>query len=310
MPLVAPRKSRTPDFCSLPSQRVQKYVSLATLLLTLSYLLKSAYDAPLLPHRSCSCSRLPDMSTVLAGAPGDCCRKTVQHTGTATGTVEAIAGVETYIARPPNAQDNTKIIFFFADVFGPLYINSKLLMDYWASNGYLVLGLDYFEGDSMILHHGQEGFDFTAWRIPKEKRAAELVPRWIDAVKQQFGGPETKYNAAGFCFGAPYAMDLVATDWFSAGAWAHPAFLNEDHFKNVKRPIMMACAEIDHTFSLEARRRAEDILVEAKAPYFIQVFGQVSHGFALRGDPNIPAQKWAKEECARAILNWFDHHGN
>ena len=48
--------------------------------------------------------------------------------------------------------------------------------------------------------------------------------------------------------------------------------------------------EIDHTFPLEARRKAEDILVENKATYFIQVFGSVQHGFALRADPSIPVQ--------------------
>ncbi len=47
-------------------------------------------------------------------------------------------------------------------------------------------------------------------------------------------------------------------------------------------------AEIDHTFPVESRRRAEDILVEGKKTYFIQVFGSVAHGFALRGDPKVP----------------------
>lgn len=83
--------------------------------------------------------------------------------------------------------------------------------------------------------------------------------------------------------------------------------------------------EIDHTFPAESRRRAEDLLVEQKATYFIQVFGSVKHGFALRGDPKVPVEskhpyrwrrivrtnspsiEWAKEESARGILNWFDH---
>ena len=52
----------------------------------------------------------------------------------------------------------------------------------------------------------------------------------------------------------------------------------------------MLLPEIDHTFPLEARRKAEDILVENKATYFIQVFGSVQHGFALRADPSIPVQ--------------------
>ena len=53
---------------------------------------------------------------------------------------------------------------------------------------------------------------------------------------------------------------------------------------------MRALTEDDFTFPVDARRRAEDILVEKKATYFIQVFGSVQHGFALRGDPNVAVQ--------------------
>jgi dienelactone hydrolase len=42
--------------------------------------------------------------------------------------------------------------------------------------------------------------------------------------------------------------------------------------------------ETDHTFDLEFRRRAEDILLATKATYHFQVFSGVSHGFASRGN--------------------------
>ena len=50
------------------------------------------------------------------------------------GTIEVVAGVETYVARPADG-GNSKIVLFFGDVYGPLYINSQLIMDYWADNG-------------------------------------------------------------------------------------------------------------------------------------------------------------------------------
>ncbi|KAH9923208.1 alpha/beta-hydrolase [Epithele typhae] len=236
------------------------------------------------------------MSAVLAGPPGECCRQTVHHVGEARGKVEIVAGVETYIARPADGS-NKKIVLFFADVYSPLYLNSQLIMDFWADQGYLVVGLDYFERDSMILHSGEEVFDFMKWVKPKQDRAQALIGPWVEAVRKDFG----------YCFGAPYVMEHLAQDWLVAGAFAHPAFLNEDHFRNIRKPLLMSCAEIDHTFGLEARRKAEDILVETRATYFIQVFGSVQHGFALRGDPKIPVQRWAKEESARSIVNWFEH---
>ena len=75
-------------------------------------------------------------SPVLAGPPGDCCVQGVKHTGVPVGRVETIAGVETYISDPPaKTAGPTKVILFFADVYGPLFNNARLLQDYSASNG-------------------------------------------------------------------------------------------------------------------------------------------------------------------------------
>ena len=77
------------------------------------------------------------MSTVLAGPPTECCLRTVHHTGEARGTIEEYAGVKTYVTRPPSG-DSSKVILYFSDLFGPMYINAQLCMDYWASNGELL----------------------------------------------------------------------------------------------------------------------------------------------------------------------------
>ncbi|KAI0756160.1 alpha/beta-hydrolase [Daedaleopsis nitida] len=247
------------------------------------------------------------MSAILAGPPGECCRQTVQHVGEPRGKIEKVAEVETYVARPASGS-NARIILFFADVYGPMYVNAQLLMDYWAENGYLVVGLDYFEGDSMIKHPNRDEFDYVAWRTGKQERAADLVPKWVEDVRTKYGSEYSEYFCVGYCFGAPYVMEHLATaDWVVAGAFGHPAFLSEAHFQNIKKPLLLSCSEIDHTFPLDKRRIAEDILVANKATYFIQVFGSVQHGFALRGDPNVPIQRWAKEESARSVMNWFDH---
>ena len=42
------------------------------------------------------------------------------------------------------------------------------------------------------------------------------------------------------------------------------------------------------SFPLEASRRAEDILVRSKPSYYIQVFSEVSHGFAVHRDSKVP----------------------
>ena len=86
--------------------------------------------------------------------------------------------------------------------------------------------------------------------------------------------------------------------------------------------------EDDHSFGPDARRRAVDILAEAKADYTMVLYGGISHGFATRADPSVPKQReyrlsshharlmgfgpsigWGKEQGAATALNWFDHHG-
>ncbi|KAI0652751.1 alpha/beta-hydrolase [Trametes meyenii] len=240
----------------------------------------------------------------LAGPLGACCFQTVQHVGDPRGTVEKIAGVDTYVARPSGGGAD-KVVLFHADIFGPLYVNSKLIMDFWADNGFLVLGVDYFEGDSYDFHMDEKGFDIGTWIKKHQERTAVLLPPWYKAVKEQYGS--AKFFTVGYCYGAPYVMDLVKGDWITAGAFAHPAFLSEDHFKDLKHPILLSCAEVDQTFPVASRRKAEDLLAEQKATYFVQVFGGVQHGFATRGDPKVPAERWAKEESARSIVNWFTH---
>ena len=110
----------------------------------------------------------------------------------------------------------------------------------------------------------------------------------------------------------------------SAGAFAHPAFLKEHHFENLKRecfeahlhiraaltcsiePLLLSCSADDVTFPKENRRRAIDLMDEREHRYQMQLFQGVAHGFALRGDMSDPWQKYCKEQSFEGIREWFD----
>ncbi|KAH9914905.1 alpha/beta-hydrolase [Epithele typhae] len=250
------------------------------------------------------------MAAPLTKPLGACCFRTIPHSGTARGTWETIAGVETYVARPSSAPD-AKVILHFSDAFGASAVNSQLAMDYWADAGFTVLGIEYFEGDTAGKHVGTPGWDGMAWATEKLRRAREVTPPWIDAVRARYGA-DVKYFAVGYCFGGSFIMDMVAQDWITAGAFAHPGFLDEDHFRNAKKPLLMSCPEDDFTFPLDLRRRAEDTLLArpaaSAAPYTIQVFSGASHGFATRADPAKRTEQWAKEEAARTVVSFFDFY--
>ncbi|KIJ09628.1 hypothetical protein PAXINDRAFT_172426 [Paxillus involutus ATCC 200175] len=236
------------------------------------------------------------MSTTLAGAPGACCFTGVQHSGTPVGRVEDLGGLSTYISEPPAAVvagTHKKVILFLADIYGPLFINNQLLQDYFASSGFVVLGPDYFFGDAVPNH--PPGRDRNAWLQSVQAPANEAFPKWLDAVKAIYGTENTKYCAVGYCFGAPFVMNLAGDGFIVA----------ESHFEKLDRPLLLSCSEEDFTFPLEARRRAEDIMVAKKSTYHFQVFSGVKHGFAVRGNPDIPQERWSKEESARGIKEWF-----
>ena len=52
----------------------------------------------------------------------------------------------------------------------------------------------------------------------------------------------------------------------------------------------MLCAEDDHSFGPDARRRAVDVLVEGKKDYTLVLYGGIAHGFTTRADPRVPKQ--------------------
>ncbi|KAH7906930.1 Alpha/Beta hydrolase protein [Hygrophoropsis aurantiaca] len=248
------------------------------------------------------------------------CFRTVQHSGTPVGERISIkisvdsteVAVPTYLSRPPGSTSATatrNVLLYFSDVFGPFYINSQLMQDYFAGQGLTVVGIDYFDGDPVGPHLAEPGFDRAVWRDKSVARAVQWAPRWVESVRAMFGSEDVSYHAVGYCFGAPYALDLAGTGWLASAAVAHPTNLQESHFQEAKAPLFFGCAETDHAFPASARRRAEDILVERHANYYFQTFSGVSHGFATRGDPGVGSERWAKEECARGMAGWFGRFG-
>ncbi|KAJ2912017.1 hypothetical protein MD484_g8400, partial [Candolleomyces efflorescens] len=254
-------------------------------------------------------------SPSLAGPLTKNCTQGWKHSGTATGKNVTIAGVSTYLAEPTHRSGTKKVILFYSDVFGSFFINNQLLQDYFASQGYYVLGLDYFFGDPIGLHVDQDlipfdpNFDLPAWLAKSRRQAAEAVPGWNEGVRKRYG-KNAKYTAVGYCFGALYSMQIGATDDVVAAAFAHPGDLTEAHFANLTKPLLMSCAEIDQTFPTPSRNRAVDVLTENNKTYHYQVFSGTQHGFATRSNPADPNSVWAMRESARSVAGWFDRFSN
>ncbi|KIK53712.1 hypothetical protein GYMLUDRAFT_178543 [Collybiopsis luxurians FD-317 M1] len=252
---------------------------------------------------------------ILAGSPGDCCFAAFKHEGTPVGSKISIADIPTYFVEPRKSNDNgcrqypeaERVLIFFADIWGPFYQSNMLLQDFFAQNGFTVPGIDYFLGDWVYMHEDGSGFNRVKWGQGKVKTANEVLPKWWEAVKVRFGDLlfVGLSSLSGYCFGAPYTMELSADPVVAAAAVAHPTYLNEDRFWKMSKPLMLSCAETDHTFPLPNRRIAQDILIECKIQYYFQIFSGVNYGFASRGDLSIPDACWAREQSVQGIKMWF-----
>jgi dienelactone hydrolase len=64
--------------------------------------------------------------------------------------------------------------------------------------------------------------------------------------------------------------------------------------------------ETDQIFPPEKRRQTEDILFTKDVPWQINLFSDVQHGFATRGDLKSERVTWAKEQAFLQAVHWFD----
>ncbi|KAK3675168.1 hypothetical protein LTR78_005102 [Recurvomyces mirabilis] len=263
----------------------------------------------------------------IAKRSGECCLAGTIHEGEPRGKTITIADLDTYIVEPAKGKDNGHIMLYYPDVYG-MFVNGYLIMDGFADAGFTVLGIDYFKGDGVQKHRkfrGDPDFDFQAWLDKHMEFSNPATPKWNAEVKAKYGGGNKKFACVGYCYGAPYVCDSLARDGVcTVGAFAHPAFLKESHFENISsafcldfrnlhssdghfvEPLFLSCAEIDHTFPNEYRNRAVDILQAGKKPFQVQLFQGVEHGFALRGDPNNPYERYVKEQSLKGIAEWCE----
>uniref|UniRef100_L7JHW0 Dienelactone hydrolase domain-containing protein n=1 Tax=Pyricularia oryzae (strain P131) TaxID=1143193 RepID=L7JHW0_PYRO1 len=218
------------------------------------------------------------MEKVLAKPTDLCCiQGGAIHTGEATGTVEQIEGVDTYIARPPPEKANGNVLLFFPDAFG-MHLKSFLMMDAFAQHGYLTLGVDYFLGDGVGKHSStplaDPTFDFKAWVDKHLGASEEVAKRWVQDVKAKYG---TDGNVKFACVGY---WQLSAEGICKVGAVAHPSFLNESDVFGVNEPFFLSVPSIDELFEPKERSRAIEILSGGGKQFNMQIFANVGHGFA------------------------------
>ncbi|KAF2667262.1 alpha/beta-hydrolase [Microthyrium microscopicum] len=226
---------------------------------------------------------------------------TVAHTGTPTGEEKVINGLNIYHAYAPSKSAEHAIIFL-TDIFGLALPANKLLADSYARAGYLVLMPDYFKGDPQP--QDRTGFNSTGWAARHPQAEIEqFVGQTVDYAKSL---GVKKLGAAGFCFGGPYVVRILAGKGVDVGLIAHPGKFSDEELNAIKGPLSVAAAETDQSLPPARRHEVESLLQKKNATYQINLYSGVSHGFAVRIDLNDPKQVFAKESAFYQAKFWFD----
>ncbi|KAJ5814687.1 hypothetical protein N7474_006464 [Penicillium riverlandense] len=240
--------------------------------------------------------------------PAACCATGFKHDGTPVGEVKNIDGVETYIVSPKDNKKPEKAVIFITDIFGLALTNAKLVADEFANNGYLTVIPDLFNGDPISPADMDSGkADIPNW-LPKHTTAQvdPIVQKSIKYVRETLGVKQV--GAVGYCFGGKYVCRFLKPGQIDVGYTAHPSFVTDEELAGIAGPLSIAAAEIDQIFTTELRHKSEDILIKGGRPWQLNLFGGVSHGFAVRGDPNDQKQKYAKEQAFCQAVGWFNQH--
>ncbi|CAG9955610.1 unnamed protein product [Clonostachys rosea f. rosea IK726] len=245
--------------------------------------------------------------------PSDCCATGFKHNGSPQGKTVKLAGKwDAYIATPaPGQQRNDTALLYLPDVLG-IWINSKLMADEFASNGYLCVIPDLFHGDAIKINDFEktdvkkwieQGTDGSQPHTPDTINP--IVSDAIQSLKKEYSAK--KIGVLGYCFGAKFAVGHFKND-IDACFLAHPSFVSDEELAAIQGPLSIAAADTDPIFPDELRHKSENILRGTGQPWQICLYSGVAHGFAVRGDLSKRAERFAKAQAFQQAIVWFNEH--
>ncbi|KAL1692439.1 dienelactone hydrolase [Schizophyllum commune] len=242
------------------------------------------------------------------------CAPGVRWEGTPEGKIEKINGVDAYVATPTQDYPKDKVLLLLTDIFGVPLVNTQLLADDYAANGFKTVIPDYLNGDPAPANAmaPNSGWNVQSW-IPSHgpEQTRPPLDKVIAGLKEQ---GVTTFGAVGYCLGGRYVFDLAFDGVIKAAAVAHPSLLKipEDieKYAQTNVPLLIESCETDMMFPPDLQAKTDAILGDRKfAPgYRRDYWPGCTHGFANRGDGSIPAVKAGKEGAFKAVVEWMATH--
>jgi dienelactone hydrolase len=228
--------------------------------------------------------------------------------------LEKIGGTDCYIAVPSIDYPKDAVILVLPDVFGIGLVNTKLMVDDFARNGFKTVAVDLFNGDPApvgVLTGDAPGFNLDEWL---KTHGPETARPGLDAVYNALVEQGiTRFAATGYCYGARPVFDLAFEGKIKTAAVSHPSLLtlpdDFEKYKSVsKAPLLINSCEVDSRFPIEAQAQADELMAGFAPGYKRTYWDGCSHGFATRSDLSDPKAKAGKEGAFEATVLWFFEH--
>eukprot|EP01099_Mayorella_cantabrigiensis_P000597 TRINITY_DN1265_c0_g3_i1.p1 TRINITY_DN1265_c0_g3~~TRINITY_DN1265_c0_g3_i1.p1 ORF type:complete len:241 (+),score=62.46 TRINITY_DN1265_c0_g3_i1:90-812(+) len=233
-----------------------------------------------------------------------CCIGTVQSEDALKGTVSKVDDLQIYVSRPEKTPEVAVICWH--DIYGFFIPNSRLQCDWLASLGYLAVMGDLYRGDAWTPSHdwavfGQWIGKFTQEQLNKDfDTIRAFVTKEFPTVK--------KFAAIGYCWGGKQVALAARTGALSAGISFHGIGFDVEDIKESKCPVAYFVPENDQYAPQEAREAFAKTFAEHPEKGLIKIYAGCTHGFAVRGDYENPAEKKGLDDVRADAAAFFAQH--
>ncbi|XP_052155946.1 endo-1,3;1,4-beta-D-glucanase-like isoform X3 [Oryza glaberrima] len=203
-------------------------------------------------------------------ASPQCCANppTLNPAGGEGKVVDSFGGIKAYVS---GAAESKAAVVLVSDVFGFEAPNLRKMADKVASSGYFVVVPDFLHGDPFVRENTE--------------RPIEV---WI------------KDHGA-------VVVELAKAHEIHAAVMCHPSLVTVDDMKEVKCPIAILGAEIDHMSPPEVVKQFEQVLSsKSEIGHFVKIFPGVEHGWTVRYKDDDAAAVKSAEEALADMIDWFN----
>ncbi|KAG9457427.1 hypothetical protein H6P81_001935 [Aristolochia fimbriata] len=214
------------------------------------------------------------------------------------GGMEVIGGLNAYVS---GSADSKTALLFVSDIYGYEAPNLRKLADKVAAAGFYAVVPDFFHGDP---YDPKKHSDVMEWfKSHGPEKGYEDAKPVVAEIKSK---GVTTIGALGICWGAKVIVEFAKVNEIQAAVMFHPSLVTVEDIKEVKCPISILAAEIDHVTPPDMIKQYEVALSEKpEIDSFVKIFPGVAHGWAIRYDDNDESAVKNAEEAHTRMLDWF-----